>query len=95
LGPLAKSQNHAFSTALLFAQDYGILAASLEDRPIIPVSTVIMEGTPRDMKAVFRAWDDKNIPTSTLMSGKPKRGKGLRIVSLTAAISATREASSP
>ncbi|EON62213.1 hypothetical protein W97_01433 [Coniosporium apollinis CBS 100218] len=90
VGALSRSQSHAFSTALLFAQEYGILAASLEDRPFVPVSTVVMEGVPRDMKAVFRRWEDRLMPTSALMAGKPRRGKSLRIVGLSAAIAATR-----
>lgn len=90
VGALSGSQSHAFSTALLFAQEYGILAASLEDRPFVPVSTVVMEGVPRDMKAVFRRWEDRLMPTSALMAGKPRRGKSLRIVGLSAAIAATR-----
>ncbi|KAJ9638365.1 hypothetical protein H2199_007052 [Coniosporium tulheliwenetii] len=68
VGALSRSQSHAFSTALLFAQEYGILAASLEDRPFVPVSTVVMEGVPRDMKAVFRRWEDRLMPTSALMA---------------------------
>lgn len=75
----------------MFAQEYGILAASLQDRPFVPVSTVVLEGVPRDMKAVFRGWQDQMQPTAALMSGKPRRGKSLRIVGLQAAIAATRE----
>lgn len=75
----------------MFAQEYGILAASLQDRPFIPVSTVVLEGVPRDMKAVFRCWEDQMQPTAALMAGKPRRGKSLRIVGLQAAIAATRE----
>ncbi|KAH7044632.1 hypothetical protein B0J12DRAFT_577591, partial [Macrophomina phaseolina] len=91
VGALSHGQSHAFSTALLFAQEYGILAASLQDRPFVPVSTVVLEGVPRDMKAVFRGWQDQMQPTAALMSGKPRRGKSLRIVGLQAAIAATRE----
>ena len=54
VGALSRSQSVAFGTALLFAQEYGILAASAEDRPFVPVTTVVLEGVPRDMKAVFR-----------------------------------------
>jgi len=59
LTPSSSRHPIAFTTALLFAQDYGILAASLEDRPFVPVSTVVVEGTPRDMKACFRRWEDR------------------------------------
>lgn len=76
---------------MLFAQEYGILAASLEDRPFVPVSTVVLEGVPRDMKAVFRRWDDRLTPTAALMAGRPKRGKSLRIVGLSQALRATRK----
>jgi hypothetical protein len=93
IGPLAQSQSHAFATALLFAQDYGILSASLEDRPFVPVSTVVLEGVPRDMKPCFRQWSDDAFGfrhTEALMAGKPKRGGSLRCVGLAAALAATR-----
>jgi len=92
VGPLAHTQSHAFATALLFAQDYGILAASLEDRPFVPVSTVVLEGVPRDMKPCFRQWRDSEDVggTEALMAGKPKRGRSLRCVGLDAALAATR-----
>lgn len=91
LGPLAQSQSHAFSTALLFAQDYGILAASAEDRPFIPVSTVVLEGVPKDMRAVFRRWDDNAGigGAASLMAGRLGRGKSLRVVGLGRALSMT------
>jgi hypothetical protein len=93
IGPLAHTQSHAFATALLFAQDYGILSASLEDRPFVPVSTVVLEGVPRDMKPCFRHWSDNAFGfrgTEALMAGKPKRGGSLRCVGLAAALAATR-----
>lgn len=90
VGALARSQAPAFSTALMFAQEYGILAVSEEDRPFMPVTTIVLEGVPRDMKAVFRHWNDALIPTAELMSGSLKRGKSLRIVGLEKAIQATR-----
>ena len=57
----------------------------------MPVSTVVLEGAPRDMKAAFRQWEDRFLPTGALMAGKPRRGKSLKIVGLVAAIAATRE----
>jgi len=75
----------------MFAQEYGFLAVSEEDRPFMPVTTVVLEGVPRDMKAVFRFWDDAMIPAAGLMQGKLGRGKSLRIVSLDKAIEATRQ----
>ncbi|GAB7356087.1 hypothetical protein MBLNU459_g6697t2 [Dothideomycetes sp. NU459] len=59
-GPLlAKQQNYsqAFTQALLFAHDYAILSASLEDRPAIPVASVALSGLPREAKMRFRRWD--------------------------------------
>ncbi|KAF2683759.1 hypothetical protein K458DRAFT_443314 [Lentithecium fluviatile CBS 122367] len=90
VGALSKSQAAAFSTALMFVQEYSILAVSEEDRPFMPVSTVVLEGWPRDMKAVFRFWDDAMVPAAGLMRGKLGRGKSLRIVGLEKAIEATR-----
>ncbi|KAF2653063.1 hypothetical protein K491DRAFT_603610 [Lophiostoma macrostomum CBS 122681] len=88
--PLSRTQSAAFSTALLFAQDYGLLAVSAEDRPFMPVATVVLEGVPRDMKAVFRHWDDARIPAEGLMAGRLGRGKSLRILGLEKAIEGTR-----
>lgn len=67
-----------------------MLAVSEQDRPFMPVTTVVLEGVPRDMKAVFRHWDDTLIPAAGLMRGKLGRGKSLRIVGLEKAIEATR-----
>ncbi|KAF2466449.1 uncharacterized protein BDR25DRAFT_269029 [Lindgomyces ingoldianus] len=91
VGPLSRTQSAAFSTALMFAQAYSMTAAAEEDRPFIPVTTVVLEGVPRDMKAVFRFWDDALIPAAGLMRGKLGRGKSLRIVGLEKAIEATRQ----
>jgi hypothetical protein len=90
VGPLSRSQHHAFSTALMFAQEYVILAVTEEDRPIKPPTTILLEGVPRDMRAVFRHWDDSKVPAAGLMNGKLGRGKSLRIVSMEKAIEATR-----
>ncbi|KAF2092744.1 actin depolymerizing protein [Rhizodiscina lignyota] len=104
LTPSSRNFPAAFTTALLFAQDYGILAASMEDRPFVPVSTVVVEGAPRDMKACFRHWDDSKWSAMTGTAGlnaamaaagtganggdNMKRGKSLRVVGLDAAIAA-------
>ncbi len=65
----------------------------------MPISTVVVEGAPRDMKACFRHWDDSKWSTGnvTLAAGAGtngsasniKRGKSLRVVGLDAAIAAT------
>lgn len=91
IGPLAQSQSYAFATALLFAQDYGIIAAGMEDRPFVPISTVVLEGVPRDLKPCFRKWTDERADggTEALMAGV-KRGRSLRCVGLDAALAATR-----
>jgi hypothetical protein len=93
IGPLAQSQAAAFSTALSFAQDYGILAASTQDRPFVPVSTVVLEGAPRDMKFCFRGWDaERGVGgTEALMAGsKIRRVGSLRCVGLSAALASLR-----
>ncbi|PQE02997.1 gelsolin repeat protein [Rutstroemia sp. NJR-2017a BVV2] len=91
VGAKAQSQYGAFHNALLFGQEYGILAASMEDRPFVPVSTVVIEGIPKDLKSVFRKWNDKLSPTIMHPpSNNLKRGRSLRVVPLTAALEATR-----
>lgn len=60
----------------------------------MPVSTVVLEGVPRDLKACFRKWKDGQGPTmvgSTLAGDKGlRRGKSLRVVPLNAALDASR-----
>lgn len=92
INPLTHNKSRAFACALLFAQEYGILAASAQNRPFVPFGTVILEGVPKDMKAVFRGWDDGEVNTNNLMVGRPKGalGRTLRVVPLSAAIAAVR-----
>lgn len=91
VGSASNTQYEAFCTALLFAQEYGILAAGMEDRPFVPVSTVVLEGVPRDLRFVFRKWSEELAPTvvhspvTTLA-----RGRSLRVVTLNAALDATQ-----
>jgi hypothetical protein len=63
VGARSQHQYAAFRNALDFAQEYAILAAGMEDRPFVPISTVVLEGIPRDMKSVFRKWRDAASPT--------------------------------
>lgn len=91
VGSQSRSKYSSFCIALLFAQEYGILASSMEDRPFVPVSTVVLEGVPRDLKFVFRKWRDALTPTvGHSLSSSLTRGKSLRVVPLTAALDATR-----
>lgn len=92
VGSAAQSQYGSFRNALDFAQEYSILAASMEDRPFVPVSTVVLEGIPRDLKRVFRKWTDARSPTVTRpLGGGLKRGRSLRVVPLTQALQALSE----
>ncbi|KAM7219874.1 protein of unknown function (DUF4045) domain containing protein [Rhypophila decipiens] len=63
VGARSQHQYVAFHNALDFAHEYSILAAGMEDRPFVPISTVVLEGIPRDMKSVFRKWVDRFSPT--------------------------------
>lgn len=56
VGDEASAKSTEFVTALMFAQEYGILAASLEDRPSIPSCHVTFYGAPPDFTAAFRKW---------------------------------------
>ncbi|KAF7553621.1 hypothetical protein G7Z17_g3487 [Cylindrodendrum hubeiense] len=96
VGGRAQSQYASFRNALDFAQEYAILASGMEDRPFVPISTVVLEGVPRDLKRVFRSWRDEFSPTATntvgvSAVGAPKRGRSLRVVSLTQALQALSE----
>ncbi|KAL1302652.1 hypothetical protein AAFC00_003019 [Neodothiora populina] len=78
-GPLlAKQQHHqhAFTQALLFAHDYGILAASMEDRPAIPLASVVFSGLPREAELRFRRYDKSRgvWGTEGMMAGRRMDG---------------------
>ncbi|KAI1769041.1 hypothetical protein GGR53DRAFT_475481 [Hypoxylon sp. FL1150] len=88
VGSRAQAQYASFHNALDFAQEYGILAAGMEDRPFVPFSTVVLEGIPRDMKSVFRKWRDVESPTITNVNTGLKRGRSLRVVPLNQALQA-------
>ena len=81
VGAAAISKLPNFRAALLFAQEYGILAASMEDRPFVPVSTVVLEGVPAIVKSVFRKWDDRKVVT--------RESGDLVVVLLNSAVEAT------
>ncbi|KAK4231549.1 hypothetical protein QBC38DRAFT_466034 [Podospora fimiseda] len=72
VGAKSESQYAAFHNALDFAQEYAILAAGMEDRPFVPVATVVLEGIPRDLKAVFRKWREGGTPTRTVVPFSPE-----------------------
>jgi hypothetical protein len=106
VGARSQHQYAAFRNALDFAQEYAILAAGMEDRPFVPISTVVLEGIPRDLKSVFRKWRDGNSPTVMHVSPRAesgggssagptpsplKRARSLRIVPLTQALQALAE----
>jgi hypothetical protein len=95
VGAQAQHQYAAFHNALEFAQEYAILASGMEDRPFVPISTVVLEGIPRDLKSVFRKWRNSASPTIMNPSAQPgsplKRGRSLRVVPLTQALQALRE----
>lgn len=99
----ARSQRRvaAFAVALDFAQEYAILAAGVEDRPFVPISTVVLEGVPRDLKSVFRKWRDELAPTSPPGTigrtvgggggGGLRRARSLKIVPLNQALLALKD----
>ncbi len=98
VGKESREKYDDFCAALVFAQEYGILTAGMEDRPFVPVSTVVLEGVPRDLKGVFRKWRDVDSPLimkkpsgqQTSRSGGLRRGKSLRVVRLNDALDAVR-----
>jgi len=54
----ASSKFSTFRAALLFAQEYGILAASMEDRPFVPSGGVVLQGAPVGVMNAFRKWKE-------------------------------------
>ncbi|KAF7177958.1 hypothetical protein CNMCM7691_006444 [Aspergillus felis] len=57
VGEQASQRPAEFSSAVVFAHEYGILAASLQDRPFIPNSLVSIGGIPESARSAFRKWD--------------------------------------
>lgn len=54
----SSSRFPTFRAALLFAQEYGILAASVEDRPFVPSGGVVLQGAPAGVMNAFRKWEE-------------------------------------
>lgn len=86
IGPLLAShpdriRDTLLGQALLFASDYAIMSASLEDRRSIPKCSVLFSGIPRDVKILFRHWDDSRglWGTAGLMAGSSSLSPGREI----------------
>lgn len=60
VGCQASLRSGEFASALVFAQEYGILAVSLQDRPFIPKTLVSIGGLPGSCRSVFRKWDKRS-----------------------------------
>ncbi|KAL8791826.1 MAG: hypothetical protein Q9195_005562 [Heterodermia aff. obscurata] len=57
----------SFRAALTFAQEYGILVASAEDRPFVPAGSVVLgRDAPESCKRAFRKWEDRRGPCIVL-----------------------------
>ena len=83
------TESASFHAALMFAHEYGILAASAEDRPFVPISSVVVctreepgsgkgvEQIPEVLRRAFRKWNDDVVK------------KGCKVLSLSEALEAT------
>ncbi|PGH28200.1 hypothetical protein AJ80_00090 [Polytolypa hystricis UAMH7299] len=62
VGEHAKSRSAEFASALVFAQEYGILAVSEQDRPFLPKGYVVLNASlsfPTEGRRAFRKWDER------------------------------------
>ena len=78
-------RNTLLAQTLLLASNYAMFTASTGDRPAVPKAFVLLSGVPRDLKMLFRHWDESNglWGTGGLMAGSQAgRQKDLRIVGL-------------
>ncbi|KMU82564.1 hypothetical protein CIHG_00345 [Coccidioides immitis H538.4] len=82
VGGQAFSRSAEFASALVFAQEYGFLAVSEQDRPFLPKSYVVLNGLTEECKRAFRKWDDR---LDGFSNGQP-----VRVLPLNAAIEAIR-----
>jgi hypothetical protein len=62
VGEQATNRPAEFVSAVFFAHEYGILAASLQDRPFIPNSFVSLGGVPDTSREAFRKWEQPFSP---------------------------------
>ncbi|OAL71972.1 hypothetical protein A7D00_4004 [Trichophyton violaceum] len=62
VGDRSNARSAEFASALVFAQEYGILAVSEQDRPFLPKSHVVLEGLPTECKRAFRNWNGRHSP---------------------------------
>ena len=68
MGEQATQKSADFSSAVIFAHEYGILATSLQDRPFIPKSFVALGGIPDRCQAAFRKWDPHSLHAPCVVS---------------------------
>ncbi|EQL37887.1 hypothetical protein BDFG_00917 [Blastomyces dermatitidis ATCC 26199] len=61
VGDRAHARSAEFASALIFAQEYSIMAVSLQDRPFLPNSSVVIYGLPNECKRAFRKWEDRGM----------------------------------
>ncbi|RAQ65213.1 gelsolin repeat protein [Aspergillus flavus] len=61
VGEQASNRPADFVSAVVFAHEYGILAASLQDRPFIPKSFVSLGGVPGRCCTAFRKWEQPTL----------------------------------
>ncbi|OAX82203.1 hypothetical protein ACJ72_03446 [Emergomyces africanus] len=62
VGDRANARSAEFASALIFAQEYSIMAVSLQDRPFLPKSSVVIYGLSDECKRAFRKWEDQKSP---------------------------------
>ncbi|KAF2843662.1 hypothetical protein M501DRAFT_1013004 [Patellaria atrata CBS 101060] len=93
VGPLAHPHSAAFAQALRFAQEYGILAAGVQDRPKVPRGVVVFGGLVREAGFAFRGVVGKGGigGTEALMAGK-RRGREVVVVGVAEAVGVVRGA---
>ncbi|KAJ5388450.1 hypothetical protein N7509_010991 [Penicillium cosmopolitanum] len=61
VGDHASQKSADFASAVVFAHEYGILAASLQDRPFIPKSFISLGGVPDRCQSAFRKWNQHSL----------------------------------
>lgn len=62
-GPMFSSypepvRNTLLGQTLQLASEYPLVVTSTEDRPAVPKAYVLLSGLPKDLKMLFRQWDD-------------------------------------
>lgn len=91
VGEKATARSAEFASALVFAQEYGIMAVSVQDRPFLPKGKVVFSnGLPAECISAFRKWVGKTNNHDNNDAAAAATATTSQVIPLHAAIEAIR-----